>query len=117
MTFAHNNEPIAEGVAYRVGLPSGVSDSMRAFSDRMGITSLYEKLLYNDVLGDDEWFVFDTPGEEWMAHRYKSTDWAVNIHYVQPWNETAPVTMLKAWEKPGLILHWRVLARSLVWTT
>ena len=101
MTFAHNDEPIAKDVAYRVGLPSGFSDSMRAFSDRMGITSLYEKLLYNDILGDEEWFVFETPGEEWMAHRYKSTDWAVNIHYVQPWNETARLSMLAAMGEAG----------------
>lgn len=74
MTWAHNSKPVCKN-CYRVGLPSGFSKHMLEFSNERGITRLYEKLLYNNILKADEWTVFDTLEEEWYAQRYMNRAW------------------------------------------
>jgi hypothetical protein len=96
LTWAHNGKPVAKH-AWIVGLPEGFSAHMRNFSDERGITALCEKLLFEDALESDEWFVFDVPqGEQWFAQRYKSTHWNFNMHYVAAWDEAARVSFLRS---------------------
>ena len=79
MKWAHNGKPVCKN-CYRVGLPPGFSEKMLEFSNGRGITSLYEKLLNNNIFKSDEWSVFDIQGEQWYAQRYKSVDWDFNMH-------------------------------------
>jgi hypothetical protein len=96
MVWAHNGKPVCKN-CYLVGLPSGFSKQMLEFSAERGITKLYEKLLYNNILKADEWVVFDTAlEEEWYAQRYMNRAWRFNMHYVSPWNKNAPTSFLRA---------------------
>jgi len=100
LTWKHNGEPVDHS-AFRVGLPKGFSAHFRDFSDQMGITSLYEQLLETDVLESNEWFTFETHGEEWFAHRFQSKAWNFNMHYIAAWDEAARVSLLRAMGSGG----------------
>jgi hypothetical protein len=62
-----------------VGLPSGFSQHFRDFADARGITKLYEKLLDNPILDNNEWTVFDTKDEKWFAQQYEKKAWNFNM--------------------------------------
>ena len=78
MTWKHNGERVCKN-CYRVGLPSGFSQHFRDFADARGITSLYDKLLNNPILDNNEWTVFDTKDEKWFAQQYEKKAWNFNM--------------------------------------
>ena len=73
MKWAENGKAHCKN-CYRVGLPSGFSQHFPKFYDDRGITRLYEKLLYNDILKSDEWTVFDNLGEQGFARHVESME-------------------------------------------
>jgi hypothetical protein len=100
MRWKHNGKVVCKH-CYRVGLPTGFSQHFRDFADERGITRLYEKLLSNDILGNNEWTVFDTHGEQWFAQQYMKRDWNFNMHYIAAWDEKARVSLLRAMGSGG----------------
>lgn len=78
MTWKHNGERVCKN-CYRVGLPSGFSQHFRDFSAARGITNLYDKLLNNPILDNNEWTVFDTNNEQWFAQQYEKKAWNFNM--------------------------------------
>jgi hypothetical protein len=100
LTWKHNGEPVAENT-FVVGLPENFTTHIKDFAEERGILHLYEQLLAENVLGSDEWYVFDADQhegapEEWFAQRYKSVSWDFNMHYIAAWNENARVSILRA---------------------
>jgi hypothetical protein len=100
MRWKHNGKVVCKN-CYRVGLPTGFSKHFRDFADERGITRLYDKLLNNDILGNNEWTVFETHGEQWFAQQYEKKNWDFNMHYIAAWDEKARVSLLRAMGSGG----------------
>lgn len=106
LVWEHNQEPVTTH-AYRLGLAKGLSQKMLEYTEDLGIVDLYKKLLNEDVLESDDWYVFNAttpstqPHEEWFAQRYKSKEWAFNMHYVAAWSESARVSFLRGLNQAG----------------
>jgi hypothetical protein len=94
MTWKHNGEQVCKN-CYRVGLPSGFSQHFRDFADARGITKLYEKLLNNPILDNNEWTVFETNNEQWFAQQYEKKAWNFNMHYIAAWDEAARMSFIR----------------------
>ena len=127
LTWKHNGERVANA-SYVIGLPEHFADRVIEFSEERGILSLYRQLLlwknhpeeydeeedeweyYDDVLQSNQWYVFradqhvadEDMAEEWFVHRFRSTLWDFNMHYVSAWNEIARKEMWKALLDAGL---------------
>ena len=78
MRWKHNGKPICKH-CYRVGMPPKLTQHIRDFADERGITKLYEKLLYNDILDTNEWTTFETHQEQWFAQQYEAKAWNFNM--------------------------------------
>ena len=95
LRWAHNGKPVvANGSAYRLGLPKGLSQRMRLYSEKQGIVKEYEQLLKDNTLPrSDDWYVLDSASSkdsnEWFVHRFNSNSWNFNVHYIAAWNEHA----------------------------
>jgi hypothetical protein len=94
MTWKHNGERVCKN-CFRVGLPSGFSQHFRDFADARGITKLYEKLLNNPILDNNEWTVFETNNEQWFAQQYEKKAWNFNMHYIAAWDEAARMSFIR----------------------
>lgn len=103
LKWAHNGEPISNS-AHAVGLPEDFTKKFREYTDRLGVTDMYKKLLLTEepILGDNQWFTFnDTIGQEWFAYGYKQREWAFNMHYIAAWDESARQSLLRAMGDAG----------------
>lgn len=103
LQWKHNGKQVAK-YAYRLGLPKGFSESIYNYSQTLGVIDLYTDLLHdnNDTLSSDEWMVVETPDDgQWFAHRYMSSSWNFNMHYVAAWSERARISLLSAMGDAG----------------
>ncbi len=105
LTWKHNGQPIAKN-AFVIGLPENFTSHIREFAEERGIINLYEQLLAQQVLDNDEWYVFDADqhegdAEQWFALRYKNVDWDFNMHYIAAWNDNARKSVLRAFGSAG----------------
>ncbi|KAL3760192.1 hypothetical protein ACHAWU_001702 [Discostella pseudostelligera] len=107
MTWAHNGKPVGSKYAYVVGLEKGFSDKFLEYSEKKGVVELYRKLLTEQEgyhLPSDGFGVYHpatllnstTEGDAFFAHRYHSTAWRFNMHFVAAWEESARKDVLKA---------------------
>jgi hypothetical protein len=97
MRWAHNRQPVNDNY-FRARLPLGTSARSLEFSNEIGATALYEELIATNALRDNEWFTYESrnnTGEEWYAHRFESSEWDFNVHYISSWNEAARVHFLR----------------------
>lgn len=78
MRWKHNGKPICKH-CYRVGMPQNLTQHIRDLADERGITKLYEKLLYNDILDTNEWTTFEAHQEQWFAQQYEAKAWNFNM--------------------------------------
>lgn len=108
MTWAHNGKPVGSKYAYVVGLEKGFSEKFLDYSEKKGVVELYRKLLTEQEgyhLPSDGFGVYHpatlvnnttSEGDAFFAHRYHSTAWRFNMHFVAAWEESARKDVLKA---------------------
>ena len=118
MTWAHNGKPVSSKYAYIVGLEKGFSERFLEYSEKKGVIELYRKLLTEEEgyqLPSDGFGVYrpstlvnDTTeidkAMEFFAHRYKSSSWNFNMHFVAAWDEYARKDILSALSDAGFDL-------------
>ncbi len=107
MTWAHNGKAVGSKYAYVVGLEKGFSEKFLEYSEKKGVVELYRKLLTEQEgyhLPSDGFGVYHpatlvnstSEGDAFFAHRYHSTAWRFNMHFVAAWEESARKDVLKA---------------------
>jgi len=77
LTWAHNGKPVHK-YGYVVGMPTGLTDKIRKFSDERGIIDHYKELLFDNILDADDYHLIKRQGETWFAQRYMNVDWEVS---------------------------------------
>eukprot|EP00978_Attheya_sp_CCMP212_P026616 scaffold87961_cov48-Attheya_sp.AAC.1 len=73
---------------YRVGLPPQVSDELRNFCDRSGITDCFRILLNQHALDPKDTFITTLGDVEWNIQR-PASHWNNNMHWISPAGEEA----------------------------
>ena len=122
MTWAHNGKPVGSKYAYVVGLEKGFSEKFLNYSEKKGVVELYRKLLTEQEgyhLPSDGFSVYhpatlvnsttseSEEGDAFFAHRYHSTAWRFNMHFVAAWEESARKDVLKALGDAGFDIALR----------
>lgn len=131
VTWKHNNKPVASSL-YAIGLPKNFTLHMKNFANHRGITTMYQELLAHDILGSEQWFIFEAyqhllngkeeleqqqeqrpmqdnndhdkhEHEEWFVQQYKSVEWLFNMHYMAGWNDMARRAFLREMGYGGFV--------------
>jgi hypothetical protein len=78
-----DGSPIAD-YGFRIGLPAEVSDGLRAYCDRTGITEMFRSLVVNgNPLEPDDDRDVVLNGQNWYVQR-PAKEWKSNMHWISP---------------------------------
>jgi len=113
LKWKHNGVAVTRH-AYRLGLPKGFSEHILGYAKKLGIVDLYHDLLERNTLPEsDDWYAFDTKEDgQWFAQRFKTKDWAFNMHYVATWSERARMSFLRELGRAGFGVGLESMGRA-----